>query len=458
MNTDTNPPAPSAPASRIENPAAPGSAPIPAPAREPEKPRPEKNHWGTWAIVIIILLAAVVCLSIFRGRKPKPPPSPPVSITVTNVLKGDINIAVTSLGSVQPIYTASMSPRVDGQILTVNYTEGQVVASNQLLAVIDPGPYQAQVISASGQLTRDKALLEGAQVDLKRYQAALAKNAISQQQADDQVALVHQDEGAIKYDQGQLDNANVQLGYCYIRAPFAGRVGLRLVDPGNVVHAANTNALVVVAQLQPITVIFNVAEDYLPQIEKQLRLNPRLTVEAWDRSDEHKIATGEVLALNNLIDTSTGTVRIRAIFTNEDLSLFPNQFVNAKLIIQTLHDRSLIPGYAIQHNPDGDFVYLLTNRTLTTNGMTTNFAAVTMRTVTAGVSDNETTAINSGLEPGDQIALDNFNKLGEGVKIIPHRPAEENQPGGAKQHHGGAHKAPGENAQENAPSGRASGS
>lgn len=408
-----------------------------APAPPGAPPEPENNHWGLWIVVLLVIAAGVATLVLFRGKKQKPPPPPPVSITVTNVQKGPIDVAVSSLGSVTPIYTATISPRVDGQVIEVNYTEGQMVKSNDLLVVIDPGPYQAQVTAAAGQLERDKALLEGAKIDLDRYKAAVAKKAVPQQQVDDQLALVHQDEGTVRYDQGQLDNAKVQLAYCYIRAPFAGRVGLRLVDPGNVVHAANTNALVVVAQLQPITVVFNVAEDYLPQIQRQLKQGRVMTIQAWDRANENVLATGAFLALDNIIDTGTGTVRIKAMFTNEDLSLFPNQFVNAKLIIQTLRGQDLVPTYAIQHSPDGEFAYVVTNGNVTNNGVTTNVQVVTMRDIVTGISDADTTAIKQGLNPGDLIALDNFNKLGEGVKVTP-RSARTEASGGGK-HKGGSY-------------------
>jgi len=450
-----------------------------AKAESPEKPAPKpasqsarkEHHWGTWILILVVILLSIGAFMLLRGKKPKQAPPPPVSITVTNVLKGDIAVAVSSLGSVQPVYTATISPRVDGQVITVNYTEGQMVASNDLLAVIDPGPYQAQLTEASGQLERDKALLEGVKVDLDRYKAAAAKKAIPQQQVDDELALVHQDEGTVKFDEGQVENAKVQLAYAYVRAPFAGRVGLRLIDPGNIVHAANTNAMVVVAQLQPITVIFNVAEDYLPQIQEQMQAGHpdaaptmadestpeiqqpstaghQMTVEAWDRAEENKIATGKVLALDNMIDTATGTVRLKASFDNTNLTLFPNQFVNAKLIIKTLHGVTLIPTFAIQHNPEGPFVYVLTNATVTTNGMTTNFQAVTMRTITTGTADGNVTSIPQGLEPGEVIALDNFNKLGEGVKVAPRQSVDDTHPGGGK-HKGGPHEKKPDEAKDN---------
>lgn len=427
-----------------------------------------QSHWGTVILILLVVAVGVAALFLLQEKKPKPPIPPPVSITVTNVQKGNIQVAVESLGSVTPVYTADLSPRVDGQLVAVNYVEGQMVQSNDLLAVIDPGPYQAALLEAEGQLERDKAMLEGANVDLKRYQAAYQKNAVPKQQVDDQVALVHQDEGTVKFDKGQVTNAQVQLNYAYIHAPFAGRVGLRLVDPGNVVHAANTNAMVVVAQLQPITVVFNVAEDYLPQIEEQLqtghedappsisdanrelREEPHgthpMTVEAWDRADENKIATGKVLALNNLIDTATGTIRIKAVFDNTNLTLFPNQFVNAKLIIKTLHGATLVPSFAIQHNPDGAFVYVVTNSTVTTNGITTNYQAVTMRTIVPGTVDGNSTAVTEGLEPGELIAVDNFNKLGEGVKVIPSKGDQGHA--GKGRHQGGSYgKSQGDSAQ-----------
>jgi len=426
-----------------------------------EHPADRQHHLGTWILILLVIVLGVGATILLRGKKPAAPVPPPVSITVTNVVKGDIAVAVTSLGSVTPVYTATISPRVDGQVIAVNYTEGQMVASNDLLAVIDPGPYQAQMLEVTGQLERDKAVLEGAKVDLDRYKMALEKNAIAKQQYDDELALVHQDEGTVKYDEGQVTNAQVNLDYCYIRAPFPGRVGLRLVDPGNVVHAANTNAMVVVAQLQPITVVFNVAEDYLPQIEQQMQpphetaspamaddpspeiqqpvqTHHQMPVEAWDRADENKIAMGKVLALNNMIDTATGTVRLKAIFDNTNLAPFPSQFVNAKLIIKTLRGLNLIPTYAIQENPEGAFVYVVTNHVVTTNGMTTNFQSVTMRSIVPGAVDGSTTAILQGLEPGEFIALDNFNKLGEGVKVAPRKPEDAAQ-GSAGKHKSGAH-------------------
>jgi membrane fusion protein, multidrug efflux system len=406
-------------------------------ASPPIKPAEEhptgKRKPGVWIVIVLVLVCLAPLPSLLRKKAPARVP-PLVSISTTNAAKGDIDQVVWVLGTVTPIYTAMISPRVDGQLLSVNYKEGQIVATNDLLAEIDPGPYQAMEVQAEGQLARDQALLEGAKIDLGRYQDAYAKKAIPKQQVDDQLALVHQDEGTVKYDQGQLDNAKVQLAYCFIRAPIAGRTGLRLVDPGNVVHAANTNALVVVAQLQPITVVFSPSENFLPAIQRQLQAGRTMTVEAWDQDQRAKLATGSFLTLDNLIDVSTGTIRIKALFENQDMSLFPNQFVNAKLIIDTLSNVTLIPTAAIQRNPEGAFVYLVTSKAVTLTNQTgtvaTNQYVVAMRAVTPGVTDADTTSVE-GLDPGEVIATDNFNKLGDGMKVNLRQPLREGQRGGA---------------------------
>jgi multidrug efflux system membrane fusion protein len=291
--------------------------------------------------------------------------------------------------------------------MNVNYVEGQMVHAGDSLLEIDPRPYQAQLTQAEGQLARDKALLENARVDLDRYQIAYSKNAIPKQQLDTQVATVHQYEGTVRLDEGQVDNARLQVTYSHITAPISGRVGLRLVDPGNIVHATDANPLAVITQLQPITVIFSVAEDYLPQIQQQLLHGQKLVVEAYDRTQQRKLATGTLLTLDNQIDTTTGTVKLKALFPNEDSSLFPNQFVNARLLVSTEHEATLVPTAAIQRNAQGAFVYLVqTNQT------------VAMRSVSVGTADAGVTAVE-GLEPGEVIAADNFNRLQEGAKVMP---------------------------------------
>jgi len=333
-----------------------------------------------------------------------------------------------------------ISPRVDGQLIKVSYVEGQMVTTNDLLVEIDPGPYQAMLTQAEGQLARDKAQLEGAKIDLDRFQEAFGKSygtnlhAIPKQQVDDQQALVHQDEGTVKFDEGQVANAKVQLAYCFIHAPIAGRTGLRLVDPGNVVHAANTNAMVVVAQLQPITVIFTVDQKHLPDIQRQLKMGHQMKIEASNEDKTTNLATGTFLTLDNMIDIGTGTVRMKGLFENADTNLFPNQFVNAKLIVDTLSNVTLIPNAAIQRNPQGAFVYIVSSQevTLTNQSGTvvTNLTKVAMREITVGVTDNNMTSIE-GMEPGEVIATDNFNKLGDGMTVRVRQSGGEEPKGGA---------------------------
>jgi multidrug efflux system membrane fusion protein len=384
-------------------------------------PNPSGAWSAVWIVLVLAVMGAVIGYLIYKHQK-KPPVRalPPITISTTNAVKGDIDEIVWGLGTVTPIYTAMVSPRVDGQLIRVNYTEGQMVTTNDLLAEIDPAPYQALLTQAEGQLARDKALLEGATINLDRFQQAYVKKAIPKQQVDDQLALVHQDEGTVKFDEGQVANARVQLAYCSIHAPIAGRAGLRLVDPGNVVHAATTNALVVIAQLQPITVVFGLDQKFLPAIQRQLQAGHKMTVQAYDEVEAQKLATGTFQTLDNLIDTSTGNIRIKALFDNADVMLFPNQFVNAKLIIDTLSNVTLIPNAAILRNPQGAFVYVVSNQVVTvtnqTTTVTTNQTVVAMRPITPGVTEADTTSVQ-GLAPEEVIATDNFNKLGDGMIV-----------------------------------------
>ena len=284
-----------------------------------------------------------------------------------------------------------------------------MVQKGDPLLEIDPRPYQAQVVQAQGALERDTNLLAQAKMDLERYRAAWARNAIQKQTVDDQEKLVLQLEGTVKNDQGTLQFDEVQLGYCHITAPIAGRVGLRLVDPGNVVQSnqtsATTSALVVITQIQPITIIFTLAEDSLAQVRAQMRNGPALSVEAFDRAQENKIASGKLLTLDNQIDTTTGTVKLRALFDNKDEILFPNQFVNTRLLVKTLRGVTLIPTNAVQHNGQEAFVYVIRDGT------------AHMQTVTTGVSDSGMTAVE-GIHPGDVVATSSFNKLQNDSKVV----------------------------------------
>jgi len=369
-----------------------------------------------WVLLVLLLVGGVIAFFIFRYQEKgeaatdKTPPSPAsVSISTAIAEKGSIGVYINALGTVTPLSTVTVNSRVDGQLMSVNYREGQMVGKGDVLVEIDPRPFQAALTQAEGQLARDKALLENAYIDLKRYQTAYAKYAIPKQQLDTQAALVQQDEGIVKLDQGVLDNARLQLAYCQVRSPISGRVGLRLVDPGNIVHATDTTGMLVINQVQPISVIFSVAEDYLPQIQQQLRRGNRLVVAAYDRAQQKKISSGSLLTFDNQIDTTTGTVKLKAVFPNTDLALFPNQFVNARLLVNTQRGVVLVPNAAIQRNGQGAFVFVVQPD-----------QTVAMRTVSAGTTDGNVTAVE-GVNAGDTIAVDGFDKLQGGVKVLVRR-------------------------------------
>lgn len=413
------------------------SAPPPDSPKNPGPQNASPRSLGTafW-VPILIVLALVVAGILFlhhrgqtqagasagHGRGGGAGAGPTV-ITTTAAQQGDIGIYVNALGSVTPLNTVSVNSRVQGQIVKISYQEGQFVNVGDPLVTIDPGPNQAALTQAEGQLERDTALLEDAQLDLERYQAAYASNAIPKQQFDTQVALVHQDEGTVKLDQGELANAKVQLAYCYITAPIAGRIGLRLVDLGNMVQPNSTN-LVIITQLQPISVIFDVAEDYLPQIQAQLRQGKKLTVDLFDRELQKKLATGTLETIDNQISPNTGTVQLRAIFPNDDESLFPNQFVNARLLVTTLHGVTLLPNTVIQRNADSAFVYTVSppppvdpSAPPAGTNQPPVVQTVSMQTITVGATDGNVSQVE-GIDLGTVVAADNFNKLADGEKVI----------------------------------------
>ncbi len=390
-------------------------------SRESEQPTTQNstNHKSRWWIWLIAAAAVVVAVVLWQrsgsdsaAKAGGDAASRPVMVTTAVAHQGDIGIYLNALGTVTPVYTDMVTSRVQGEITQVYYREGQMVQKGDPLIEIDPRPYQAALTQAEGQLAHDQAVLKEAKIDLERYKQALDRNAIAKQQYDDQEQVVLQDEGTVKNDEGQLANAKVNLVYTHITAPIAGRVGLRLIDPGNIVQANSTTVLVVITQLQPITVIFSIAEDSLSQIQQQLRKGKKLTVDAFDREGSTKLASGALLTLDNVIDPTTGTLKLKAIFDNKDSALFPSQFVNVKLLVDTQHNATLIPAPAIQRNAQGAFVYVIKSD-----------QTASMRMITPGTTDGSVTAVQ-GLESQEVVAVNGFDKLLDGAKVTIRTPGK----------------------------------
>ncbi|MFZ3266283.1 MAG: efflux RND transporter periplasmic adaptor subunit [Terriglobales bacterium] len=410
----------------------------------PEK-KPRHRVW-VW-IAVLVVFALVFWWVLRRNNAPAAGPTGrggtggTVTLTEATATKGDIGVYLTAIGTVTPVYTASIVSQVTGQVVAVHYREGQLVKKDDSLVEIDPRPYEATLMQAEGTLERDTHLLEQAQMDLARYQAALARNAIARQQVEDQQKLVLQDQGTVKLDQGSVDYDRVQVGFCHIVSPITGRIGLRLVDPGNVVTSSGGTALAVITQLQPTTVVFTISEDSLQQVMAQLHKRQALEVQALDRAQMKMIAKGKLLTTDNLIDTTTGTIKLRAVFDNKGNNLFPNQFVNTRLLVDTLHDVTLVDSSAIQHNGTQAFVWVIQN------------GGAQIRNVTTGTTDNNQTQV-TGLNPGEVVADSSFEKLQNGSKVnVVQQPTPgQASPGQGANGESGQHKPSGGAAQPKAPS------
>jgi membrane fusion protein, multidrug efflux system len=396
------------------------------------QPPPAHQHKGVRALVWIVLLlvfgAGFFWVLRHHDDTTKAAKSPKggggaATVTTTTAQKGDIGVYPDSIGTVTPVYTASITSQVNGIVTAVHYTEGQIIRKGDALIDIDARPYQATLLQAQGTLERDENILGQAKMDLERYKEAWNRNAIPKQTLDDQEKIVLQNQGTVKIDQGTAQFDQIQVEWCHIIAPITGRVGLRLVDPGNVVQSSGTLTLAVITQLQPITVIFTIPEDNLGPVQDRIHKGARLTVDAYDRAAQKKVATGTLLTLDNQIDTTTGTVKGRGSFENKDLTLFPNEFVNVRLLVDTLHGATLIPASAIQHNGQTAFVYVLQDNT------------AHMRVVKSGVTDSGLTQV-MGINPGDVLANSSFDKLQDNAKVVvagappPGRSSSGNNPSG----------------------------
>jgi multidrug efflux system membrane fusion protein len=397
---------------------------------------------GRFILTVILILLVVGGVIWWTRHAPAPQPggggrnAGPMSIVPEAVGKGDIGVNINALGTVASLATVTVRTQISGYLMKIDFTEGNEVKKGDLLAEIDPRPYEAALAQAKGQLARDEAMLKGAQVDLARYQGLAAQNAVPHQTLDTQVALVAQDQGTVEADKASVKSAEVNLAYCHIVSPIDGRVGLRLVDQGNYVTPGDTNGLVVITQLQPISVLFTVPEDNLQAIAKRTQAGAVLPVTALDRTGATKIADGSMASFDSQIDPTTGTIKLRALFPNQDRLLYPNQFVNVRLLLDTHKDVTTISTAGIQRGAPGTFVYLI-------NADST----VSVRPVKLGVTDGERVEVLSGLTPGERIVIDGADKLRDGAKVVvrsENNPAQTNRPaqtpaeldksGGAKRH------------------------
>ncbi len=375
--------------------------------------KPARRSRLRWLFLVLLVLAIIGAAVWYYPRPENQPKTAgrsqfggPVPVGVASVQKGDMPVTLAGLGTVTPLATVTVKTQINGYLTEVAFQEGQMVKKGDFLAQIDPRPYQVALEQAEGQLAKDQALLKNAQVDLVRYNTLVAQNSIATQTRDTQVSLVAQDQAALKTDQAQIDAQKLNLVYCHIVSPVTGRVGLRQVDAGNYVQTSDANGIVVVTQLQPISVIFTLPEDNLPAVLKQLHAGARLAATAYDRTGTTELGKGHLETVDNQIDTTTGTVKLRAIFDNEQGILFPNQFVNVQLLVDTLHDADIVPSAAIQHGAPGAFVYVVEPD---------QTAAV--QQVKLGPGDGQHIAVLDGLQLGEKVVVDGSDRLRDGAKV-----------------------------------------
>ncbi len=404
-------------------------APLPHP---PGKPSGKPKKRGIIWFFFLVIVAGVTGYAVWRASKPGLIPANPnqfkgggrggrgggaaggvLPVVVATAHAGPVPVTITGLGSVTAFYTVTVKSRVDGQLMKVNFQEGDFVKEGQVLAEIDPRPFQVQLAQAEGTLAHDQALLTNAKLDASRYETLLAQDAIPKQQLDTQKALVAQYEGSIKQDQANIDNAKLQLTYSKVTAPITGRVGLRVVDPGNIVHASDANGMVVITQLQPISVLFTIPEKNLPQVMGKLRGGAKLPVDAYNSDNTRKLATGTLLTVDNQIDPTTGTAKLKAVFDNKNFELYPQQFVNIQLLVETLQNQTLIPTVAVQNGQQGTFVYVIDDN-----------QTAHLRNVQVFKSDQTGADIKSGLQIGEMVAVDGADRLQDGSKVRVRQPGE----------------------------------
>ncbi len=399
------------------------STAYPQPSPPPERKR--RYRWLVW-VVVGLALAAIVAVG-YRSRMTSGPSAAararggfggfgmngPLPVVVRTAQKSTINVILDGLGTVTPLATVTVRPQISGQLTQVNFTEGQTVNTGDPLATIDPRPFEAALEQAQGQLLQAQAQLKEAQIDLDRYVTLSAQDSISKQQVDSQRALVSQYEGLTKTDQAAVDNAQLNLAYCHIKAPFPGRVGLRLVDQGNYVTPGDATGLVILTQMKPITVIFSLAEDYIPALQKRLKEGTPIPVDAYDRSGATKLASGKLASIDNTVDPTTGTFKLRAIFPNDDESLYPNQFVMARMLLTVEKGATVIPTSSIERGQQGTFVYVVGAD-----------SKVTAKAITLGTTEGERVAVTSGLAVGDKVVVDGADRLKEGMEVIAQTPGQ----------------------------------